>query len=178
MRGRTTDLSGRTINCLTVIERHGTCRGQAAWLCRCVCGKEIVLPSEKLHSNDPKRRIQISCGCKHVRINAKSNLRKAIHEYRTSARRKSVSWLLTDEQALEFFKKDCFYCGARPSITVNSGKGDVLIRNGIDRKDSSLGYTMDNCVPCCSRCNYLKSNINFDDFITAINEIHKHLSEK
>jgi 5-methylcytosine-specific restriction endonuclease McrA len=27
---------------------------------------------------------------------------------------------------------------------------------GIDRVDNSIGYTPDNCVPCCTQCNRIK----------------------
>ncbi len=41
----------------------------------------------------------------------------------------------------------CHYChGPLPEV-----------RYGIDRKDSSVGYIVDNCVPCCTSCNQAKS---------------------
>ena len=36
--------------------------------------------------------------------------------------------------------------------------------NGIDRLDSSLGYTKDNIVTCCKICNYAKNKMKFEDF--------------
>jgi hypothetical protein len=41
---------------------------------------------------------------------------------------------------------------------------------GIDRKDSALGYTVENSVPCCWRHNMLKSNVlTHDQCLDAAN---------
>ena len=49
------------------------------------------------------------------------------------------------------------------------------MRNGIDRIDSSKGYSVDNCVPCCAKCNYAKHDLSIDDFKNHIEKIYKHL---
>lgn len=36
--------------------------------------------------------------------------------------------------------------------------------NGIDRVDSSIGYTIQNSVPCCKICNYAKHNLTLEEF--------------
>ncbi len=48
----------------------------------------------------------------------------------------------------------------------------VLIRRGLgrgyylDRKDNNLGYTVDNCVPCCWPCNQAKGNrYTYEEFL-------------
>jgi hypothetical protein len=42
--------------------------------------------------------------------------------------------------------KPCYYCGE-----INSGEV-----NGIDRINNDIGYTSENCVPCCEICNRMK----------------------
>ena len=44
--------------------------------------------------------------------------------------------------------------------------------NGIDRIDSSKGYSLDNCVPCCPLCNRLKSDLDKNMFLEHISKIH------
>jgi len=65
----------------------------------------------------------------------------------------------------EIVTQPCYYCGKQPI-------------NGIDRLDSSKGYGLDNCVPCCSLCNQIKSKLNPIDFICQIYKIENYCSEK
>lgn len=48
MRGRFEDLSGHIFGRLTVLRRVGVRRGYATWLCRCECGTEVEVSSDKL----------------------------------------------------------------------------------------------------------------------------------
>jgi 5-methylcytosine-specific restriction endonuclease McrA len=52
------DLAGQIFGKLTVLRRNGYKGHNAAWLCRCKCGKEITLPSNALRSGNTT-----SCGC-------------------------------------------------------------------------------------------------------------------
>lgn len=66
---------------------------------------------------------------------------------------------LTYEEFLEFTKiSECHYCDA----TIEWAPHATRQRNGcfyyLDRKDNALGYTKANCVVCCTRCNWSKSD--------------------
>jgi hypothetical protein len=43
--------------------------------------------------------------------------------------------------------------------------------SGVDRKNSNLGYTEENCVPCCARCNRIrgKDDISHSEMIEVAN---------
>lgn len=41
----------------------------------------------------------------------------------------------------------------------------------------TAGYTVNNCVPCCWRCNQMKSNMSIDEFRTIIRVIHERIRE-
>ena len=56
---------------------------------------------------------------------------------------------------------DCYYCGKFPNKV-----------NGIDRVNNSVGYTYDNCVPCCKRCNYLKNKTTQEEFAQWVIDIY------
>jgi hypothetical protein len=43
--------------------------------------------------------------------------------------------------------------------------------SGIDRIDSNLGYSRDNCVPCCKRCNLAKRKMSYGDFLDLAKSI-------
>ena len=82
----------------------------------------------------------------------------------------------------EFFKEKCHepchYCGESDgnSISIRSKRKDFYIienfrYNGLDRKDNTIGYTEDNCVPACIICNRAKREMPYDDFIEWINRL-------
>jgi hypothetical protein len=52
--------------------------------------------------------------------------------------------------------KPCHYCGCDIETT------------GLDRKDSSKGYTPDNVVPCCWDCNLMKGTKLYEEFLQEI----------
>jgi len=72
-------------------------------------------------------------------------------------------------------KCDCYYCGAVPAnewrITRNSKNTARYIYNGIDRKDNTKGYQLDNVVSCCSICNFMKNTLTYDQFIAKAMQI-------
>lgn len=49
--------------------------------------------------------------------------------------------------------------------------GSGLFAHGIDRVDNSVGYTIENCVPCCTSCNFMKGKMTKDDFIEKVSQI-------
>ena len=44
--------------------------------------------------------------------------------------------------------------------------------NGVDRVNSKQGYTLDNCVSCCSWCNTMKRHYDVNAFIEQVQNIH------
>lgn len=66
--------------------------------------------------------------------------------YRNSDHRKGFFNDLTEEMIREIISNPCSYCG-----------GDIQM--GLDRKDNSAGHCVGNIVPCCVRCNHIKSNM-------------------
>lgn len=73
---------------------------------------------------------------------------------KSSAGNRNLQWGIPQALGLDLITDACFYCGASP--------GPV---NGIDRVDNSRGYTEDNVVSCCFRCNEWKRAHKVDDFL-------------
>ena len=72
-----------------------------------------------------------------------------------------MAWDLTLEQyAAMITNTKCHYCG---EDTPKTG-------TGLDRKNSYLGYSEENCVPCCRRCNEIrgKDNISYSEMFEVI----------
>ncbi len=117
-----------------------------------------------------------------------ANISTIFFDYKRNALRRSLKWELTKEEFIALVSKPCFYCGARPkrrnfkkSLKRVMGRWESVAAqtkeklNGIDRVDGVTGYRVSNCVPCCKRCNYLKSNLSLEDFVSHIKKIIKHM---
>ena len=159
-------------------------------LCKCVCGTEKVFRYDSFVCKNELDRAK-SCGCKHIyRNNLNSQKRRKpesvyryiYEQYQSGAKTRNIDFNLTKEEYIEIVKKDCFYCGSpAPIKQPHRGKkyyvGIPVPYNGIDRIDSSRGYEKGNCVPCCTRCNYMKSDLDVSLFTEHILKIANHLKK-
>lgn len=85
-----------------------------------------------------------------------------LRSIKSSANTRKIKFLLSDKEALDIMNNPCFYCG--DTIPV-----------GIDRIDSKKDYSKENCVPCCSTCNYMKKDFIQSDFILQCKKIAQHV---
>jgi hypothetical protein len=69
----------------------------------------------------------------------------------TSKKNHSYSDDFTNDVMFEMMIKGCFYCGE--------------LSNTIDRIDSRVGHTLDNCVGCCYGCNISKGAVDPATFV-------------
>lgn len=97
--------------------------------------------------------------------------------YARGANNRGLSFKLTIDEFKSFIDKDCHYCGVPPS-SVRKRKGGTLIYNGIDRMDPKIGYVLDNCVPCCSKCNYMKSDMTKEEFMSQVAAIYSRFAQR
>lgn len=177
-------LEGRRFTRLEVLRRAGTQivgkagMKRALWECRCDCGNIIITNTLKLRIGDAK-----SCGCLRKEYLHKHGVTKRLEpggaalncligRYTQRARERNIEFSLTREQLKILFESNCHYCGIEPVQILHGATyyGDFRF-NGIDKKDPSGGYTIDNVVPCCWRCNRMKSNMEYDEFCTHIRKM-------
>jgi hypothetical protein len=98
-----------------------------------------------------------------------------INATRIRALDKAIPFTLSREEFLQLVQSTCAYCGEVASNFRSSKANPKGIRcNGIDRVDSSGGYTPNNTVPCCKRCNVAKNNMPRDDFLAWIKRVATH----
>jgi len=90
-------------------------------------------------------------------------------EYRNNAQRRNLDFQLTPEEFKELVGQPCHYCGGYSIETNPKSRG-----NGIDRKDSNIGYLVDNCVPCCATCNFFKNTMEYTQFIKKIRDLYRN----
>lgn len=97
-------------------------------------------------------------------------IRSLFSNHKLTAKRRGWSFSLSLEQFASLIFKKCTYCDGDLS-NCSTFNGKKLKYNGLDRKDSSLGYTIDNVVSCCKRCNRVKNNLTSEEFIELAHKI-------
>jgi 5-methylcytosine-specific restriction endonuclease McrA len=121
------------------------------------------------------------CGaCGHITGNAKPYGQAAFKYlydvYKIGAKRRNLEFELSQDQFRSLTKAPCHYCGVEPQSTtkhrIKHANGDY-IHNGIDRVNNSVGYTIDNCVPCCKTCNRMKHKLDKQAFLAHVCKIQK-----
>ncbi len=141
------------------------------WECLCKCGKTTIVMGQSL-----VRGITKSCGCYRVEVLSKpagvSSQNALYCQYRYGAKKRNLEFSITINDLLKICSKNCYYCGTSPNQIINySGP---YVYNGIDRLNNDLGYTLDNCVPCCNTCNKFKSDLKVQDFYEHVKKIHAY----
>ena len=188
---RIRDLTGQRWGRLTVLsyshsektpKKNST---YAVWNVRCDCGTEKKLIGSNITKKHSPTR---SCGCL-IQETQRKTKRKPLHyaEYtnlfyrcKTKSKARGLEFSLTRNEFVAIVKKDCSYCGSKPSNVCKSNYPDVvpdLMYSGIDRIDSSQGYIKGNTVPCCKHCNHAKMDMDLIDFYNHIEKMHNHLKK-
>lgn len=80
---------------------------------------------------------------------------RVFQDTRKSARRDGREFSLTKDVVESLITKPCSYCSSHERI-------------GIDRADNNVGYTAENSVPCCARCNMLKKDMPLQAWLVLV----------
>ena len=108
------------------------------------------------HNNEINRRWRAE-NSEHMAKWSRTSVNTRLDALKRAAIIRGIEWNLEDEHAKVMMTSPCVYCKHI----------DLEIRvNGIDRLDSNVCYTVENCRPCCKDCNYMKGTY---DPITFIN---------
>lgn len=169
-----------------VIDAAGDPRGANTYVqCLCECGVE-----RKVRVTHLLRGHSRSCGCLQAMIAAEigrqrrkegntSAVNSKILAYKRGAKFRDLVWELSREEFLYLTNEPCFYCKSKPQ-NVSKNRGGFadgnFIYNGIDRKDSKVGYVLSNCVPCCKRCNIAKSDMSIEEFLEWVDKVAERTS--
>lgn len=174
---------------LTVIGYRHSSEYEGTWylVCKCSCGKE-----KEIRRGDHLIKGFIkSCGClwkelmpqlgsrsakKSMLPPGEATLRFLWRAYRHQARKRKLEVSLTETEFRKLIFLPCHYCRRLPFNVVRfKNRGVPIICGGIDRINSSLGYTKSNSVPCCKVCNRSKSDMSQDEFFTWLKYVTSSL---
>ena len=150
--------------------------------CVCDCGNTCTVEKSKVLRGHTR-----SCGClqqenyeslivgrrKPPGVAAFNELYGA---YRRGAKYRGYDFELTKEQFREIVTGECVYCGDSLTQTMRRnqnahGANGEFRYTGIDRYDNKLGYTLDNCVPCCKKCNRIKTDMDVSELAERLERI-------
>lgn len=184
------DLTGKKFGRWTALEFESRISKRGIivsyWKCLCECGTIKTVETGHLKNG---KSINRSCGCwkkkadrirglkmaaigtarfaarRHLQVKEGTAFRTAYAHYRRAALKRGYKWELTEEQFREVTSSPCAYTGQLPAKSFIAKSGEVYMYNGIDRKDNTKGYIMENCLPCCAEVNRMKMKIPYDRFI-------------
>ena len=168
------DLTGNVYDRLTVLHKVDDPRPGSHYLCRCLCGTEKVIKGHSLQIGATR-----SCKCllregNKLLPTGEASRNATFSMFRYSAKSRDLCFDLDDEFLEWICSLNCIYDHTPPSNVNRSkcGTGD-FVYGGIDRIDSSSGYTIDNVVPCCWTCNRMKGDLTWEDFWIHISRISR-----
>lgn len=122
--------------------------------------KKQILELQIKHLKQEKNEIKITRSDKgKQRAKYDQSLPKDYLSYLKRANKKQIPFEFTVDQFNEITNNTCTYCGQQPA-------------KGIDRMNSKEGYTKDNSVPCCTKCNTMKFVYTAKDFLEHVRKIY------
>ncbi len=185
---------GEIFSNLTVIKHLGSVKYNNIYLCKCSCGNEKEFPLTLLRTGKATH-----CGCLKFSSNTHGNRKYSPQEasfrakasgYKAEAKSRNIDYSLTVEDTINLLKGKCNYCLQEPNNIFNSRLSRIsknknnfssrhstdytIYYNGIDRVDNTKGYTIENTVSCCFRCNTAKLNYTTEDFKSWITNIYNN----
>ncbi len=178
------DLTGLSFGRLTVVALNSG-GSHASWKCVCSCGTSVVRMAATLH-----RSITPSCGCymtqRSIEYNKSRTMpvelaaAKSIYgTYMVGASKRNLDFTLSLEDFTALIRKNCDYCGRPPS---NAHRKRVylpsFLYSGLDRVNNNLGYSTDNCLPCCKSCNWSKGKKTHTEFLAYLDDLVAHRVKK
>lgn len=190
--------NGERFDRLIVLGRSktgGKDRAKTYYICQCDCGAIKEIKGVSLRSGMTK-----SCGCLHSErmkeigrdMIGDSSYHRIEWRYRYNASKREMPWELTTECFRELLSQNCHWCGEEPKphnpfykkdgtrsksdikVSDEWAKQQWIMVNGVDRinSDPKIGYTAENCVPCCGDCNEMKMERSVNDFLSQVEKIH------
>lgn len=130
-------------------------------------GKNIRRNSCKVCLKEYDRSYNKSSVGQRVRREYDSSPQRQFYMYKLAAKRRNHFFNLTFEEFVSFQNKDCFYCGTS------------LDKISLDRDNNKIGYVLENLIPCCSQCNFLKGKLeNKEIFLSHIKKIANYQKVK
>ena len=175
-------LVGERFGQLIVVEKLVNIYGnEARWRCACDCGASKVLSTKDLVQGRYKTCGHGSKICKVPQEEAW--VRKRFSAYKSNAKKDNRKFELSITDFSNIVNRPCNYCGGLDHYQTSRSdyknkRPDLLPifhKVGIDRVDSSIGYVLDNLVPCCKMCNKMKMEFSLEVWKNQVRKIYEQM---
>lgn len=97
-------------------------------------------------------------------------LKVLYREYQCNAKKGGRVFTIRFDYFCDLITRNCHYCGS-PPLSLRTRCGASVLYSGIDRVGNERGYTKENCIPCCKKCNFLKGRFTPDGFLRQVNAV-------
>jgi len=176
LRNRDQDLTNQKFGKLLLLEKGIPTKYKAriTWICQCDCGKIKQFEQSNLLNGTTK-----TCGCGRRIIKQDSGYLRLFTRAKLIAKQRKKEFSLDYETFLKLILSNCHYCNLplTNTKTITSRCNHIEDMhwkyNGIDRVDSSKGYTKENSVPCCKFCNRAKMDDTETEFRAWLEHVRK-----
>lgn len=104
-------------------------------------------------------------------------IRRILRNYQSNAARKNQVFRISFSSFKKLIFQNCHYCDSPPSNNFKEKSYKTHFKySGLDRLDSKKGYYLWNVVPCCFRCNCIKSNNLSEKEMLAVGRVLNQLA--
>ena len=103
------------------------------------------------------------------RVRDKDDLKFRWSNFQSQARRRCIPVSISLLEYFHLILQPCVYCGGRHRSSV---------LNGVDRVNSDGNYSIENSVPCCKTCNYMKGPMKKREFIAQVHAIYEYAKQQ
>jgi hypothetical protein len=183
------DWTGQKYHSLTFLTPTDRRSGKSVmWEALCDCGNiTVVRPVDVVKGHTR------GCGCQKLKgAVERGKLTRKFDPRISSARavwRRTYNDGLSFENFLRLSQLNCHYCNSAPSRIYNLASKNYRYTsdlqklegnftfNGLDRVDNKLGHNIENVVPCCAKCNYMKMDQTQEEFFAHMRKILAHCNE-
>ena len=154
------NIVGKAFGKLKVIGSLPSTKAGNMWQCVCACGDSFTKSTHSLTSGKAK-------GCHSCNNGWKLRPYESLYnQLLIVCKKRGYTCTITYTHFLMFVLIDeCHYCGEH---ILWKPYGNLANGYKLDRKNNKLGYTLANCVVCCTRCNKGKNqHFSYEEWLAV-----------